>query len=109
MIPQSDSDICQWLSAGRRLAADGYRVAMMNWAQPREPSVIAALDHLTSAGATRVVLVGASMGGAYALYVAPKVQPAGVVSFSGEATTAGVDAQTAIGRYRGPLLLAGRH
>jgi len=107
LVPQSDGDICQWLSTGRRLASAGYHVGLMDWSTPYEDSVTAAAALLRGAGAPDLVLVGASRGGAYVLGLAAGLQPAGVVSFSGEGQLGDWNADERIRSYRGPLLLLG--
>ena len=56
--------------------------------------------------AQKVVLGGASYGGALALSEAHKVRPplAGVLSFGGEITLPGHDGRPGIRKWRGPLL-----
>jgi hypothetical protein len=109
LVPQSDGDICQWLPTGRRLAADGYLVGLMDWTSPFDTAVTTAAALLREAGATELVLVGASRGGAYVLGVAGTLRPApaGVVSFSGEGRLGEWDADARIRSYRGPLLRLG--
>ncbi len=107
LAPQSDGDICQWLPEGRRLARAGYRVAMINWDIPYEDPVTNAAERLETLGATTIVLVGASQGGAYVLGLAARLQPAGVVSLSGEASFGDLDNLSRIRAYAGPLLLVG--
>jgi pimeloyl-ACP methyl ester carboxylesterase len=108
LAPQSDGDICQWLSYGRELAAH-YRVALFDWGlagRAAPPTAVAVLHQL---GVRRVVLAGASLGGAYALADAHSIRPrpAGVVSFSGELTLRGFDGRPGIRAWRGPLLALG--
>jgi hypothetical protein len=100
---------CQWLPTGRRLAADGYLVGLMDWTSPFDTAVTTAAALLREAGATELVLVGASRGGAYVLGVAGTLRPApaGVVSFSGEGRLGEWDADARIRSYRGPLLRLG--
>jgi pimeloyl-ACP methyl ester carboxylesterase len=65
---------------------------------------------LRDQGARRVVLAGASLGGAVALKTAHAVRPppAGLISFSGELTLrGGFDAKPGLRRWQGPLLLLG--
>jgi pimeloyl-ACP methyl ester carboxylesterase len=107
LVPQSNGDICQWLVTGRRLAARGYRVAMMNWAQPYGESVTAAYAELRSRGARSILLVGASMGASYALYLAPKLKPVAVASFSADPVPSGVDVESKIIHYPSPVLFVG--
>jgi pimeloyl-ACP methyl ester carboxylesterase len=109
LAPQSDGDICQWLPYARELAAH-YRVALFDWGlagRAAPPIAVAVLHQL---GVRRVVLAGASLGGAYALADAHTIRPrpAGVVSFSGELTLrGGFDARAGIRSWRGPLLALG--
>jgi dienelactone hydrolase len=109
LVPQSGGDICQWLPTGRRLAAEGYLVGLMDWTSPFDTAVTTAAGLLRDAGATELVMVGASRGGAYVLGVAGTLRPApaGVVSFSGEGRLGEWDADARIRSYRGPLLLLG--
>jgi dienelactone hydrolase len=64
---------------------------------------------LRDAGVKKVVLAGASYGGALALSEAHRVRPrlAGVVSFGGELTLPGFDGRAGIRKWRGPLLALG--
>jgi pimeloyl-ACP methyl ester carboxylesterase len=91
---QAGGGLCQWVPYGKALAKQGYRVLAFDF--PGSGSSIlstAALDEaVTSAagflrtdGATRVVLIGASMGGTASLAAAVEISPpvAGVVSVSG--------------------------
>lgn len=107
LVPQSDGDICQWLSMGRQLALAGYRVGVMDWGLSRDDSVRAATRALRGAGATSVVLVGASLGGAYVLGLAASLRPDGVASLSGEAALPDWDTVGRLRSYTGPLLLIG--
>lgn len=69
-------------SAPRR----GYRVIVPSYGTSRYLEVaLAAAGRLKSAGATTVVLIGASMGGTMSLATAAKMKPApkAVVSLSG--------------------------
>ena len=75
LVPQSDGDICQWLSMGRQLALAGYRVGVMDWGLSRDDSVAPPL--FRGAGATSVVLVGASLSGATVLGLAASLRPTG--------------------------------
>jgi pimeloyl-ACP methyl ester carboxylesterase len=109
LSPQSDGDICQWLHYGQELA-DRYRVALFDWDVPRREVPRLAVEELRNEGVRRVVLAGASLGGAYALAYAHAIRPrlAGVISFSGETTLrGGFDGRPGIRAWHGPLLLLG--
>jgi len=115
---QSDGDVCQWLPFANDLADAGYRVLAFDFAgdgasdpagnSTLDGDVVAATGFLREHGATAVVLVGASMGGTAVVAAAPAVKPppAGVVSLSGPARFAGVDAQHAAAALTVPVLYA---
>ena len=105
LAPQDRGDICQWLPYAEELATK-YRVALFDWKEPRSELPVLAAAALRAAGATKVVLGGASYGGALALSEAHKVRPplAGVLSFGGEITLPGFDGRAGIRKWHGPLL-----
>jgi hypothetical protein len=103
--PQDDGDICQWLPYAKELASR-YRVALFDWADPRAEVPALAAAALRDAGAQKVVVGGASYGGAMALSQAYRIQPApaGVLSLGGEITLPGFDGSAGIQQWTGPLL-----
>jgi pimeloyl-ACP methyl ester carboxylesterase len=115
---QVGSDLCEWLPQARAFAEQRYRVLAFDFegfgdSQPGsgtgtgiDTDVVAAAEQLRRRGATRIVLVGSSMGGTAALSAATRIRPpvAGVVSLSGPASFQGVDAGAAISRLRVPVL-----
>ena len=104
-VREDGGDICQWLPYAEELATT-YRVALFDWKEPRSELPVLAAAALREAGAQKVVLGGASYGGALALSEAHKVRPplAGVLSFGGEITLPGFDGRAGIRKWRGPLL-----
>jgi hypothetical protein len=106
--PQDNGDICSWLPYAQELATR-YRVALFDWKEPRPEVPLLAVAALRKAGARRVVLGGASYGGALALSEAHRVRPPinGVLSFGGELTLPGFDGRPGLRKWRGPLLQVG--
>jgi hypothetical protein len=106
--PQDNGDICSWLPYAQELAAH-YRVALFDWKEPRPEVPLLAVAALRKAGARKVVLGGASYGGALALSEAHQVRPplAGVLSFGGELTLPGFDGRAGVRKWHGPLLQIG--
>ncbi len=106
--PQDNGDICQWLSYAKELATR-YRVALFDWKEPRAEVPVLAVAALRDAGARKVVLGGASYGGALAMSEAHRVRPklSGVLSFGGELTLPGFDGRAGIRKWHGPLLAVG--
>ena len=105
LSPQDGGDICMMLAYGEELA-DDYRVALHDWKEPRPEVPLLAVDALRDAGVARVVLGGASYGGALAMSQAHRVRPrlAGVLALGGELRLPGEDFRPGIRRWRGPLL-----
>jgi pimeloyl-ACP methyl ester carboxylesterase len=115
---QVGSDLCEWLPQAQAFAEQGYQVLAFDFegfgdSQPGsgtdagiDTDVVAAAEQLRRRGATRIVLIGSSMGGTAVLSAATRIRPpvAGVVSLSGPASFQGVDAGAAISRSRVPVL-----
>jgi alpha-beta hydrolase superfamily lysophospholipase len=99
----------------RELAARGFRALAIDFrgygastggdGRRLDRDLAAAVGRLRADGATRVFVVGASMGGTAALAAASWVAPpvAGVVSLSGPAQFRGLDALRAVRRSRVPV------
>lgn len=118
---QVAGDRCQWLPFARELVGKGYRVLLFDMrgygastgnANVRpDRDVLAAARELRRRGATKVVLVGASMGGTGVVAAAPLVRPAiaGVVELSAPTGFGGVNALIAARKLTRPaLFVAGR-
>jgi dienelactone hydrolase len=109
------SDHCELMGFARELAARGYRALAIDFrgygastggdGRRLDRDLAAAAGRLRADGATRVFVVGASMGGTAALAAASWVAPpvAGVVSLSGPAQFRGLDALRAVRRSRVPV------
>ena len=113
LAPQSWQTLCGWLPFARQLGDLGFQAMAVDL--PLLPLQNAAWDHFLAAavtylrgrGATSVVLLGASLGGAASMVASANIVPAvdGVVSFSGERRVAGLDADRAVTRSSVPLLI----
>jgi len=113
LAPQSWQGLCGWLPFARQLGGSGFQAMAVDL--PLLPLQNAAWDHFLAAaatylrgrGATSVVLLGASLGGAASMVASANIVPAvdGVVSFSGERRVAGLDADRAVTRSSVPLLI----
>jgi pimeloyl-ACP methyl ester carboxylesterase len=124
LVHELRRDLCSWLPFARVLAQRGYLVldfdarnfgssqrvnSAASFAVDRD--VRAAVAVLRSRGANRIVLGGASMGGTAVLAAgaALRPQPAAVLSLSGPASFASMDALAAVRKLRAPtLFLAGK-
>ena len=112
--------LCAWMPYARALAAQGYRVlafdhrgfgssgSTTHWPRARRVDfdVMAAVSTLRRRGADRVVLAGASLGGA-AVLSAAALKPdgvAGVISFAAPQTYVRIDAVAASRALRVPAL-----
>jgi alpha-beta hydrolase superfamily lysophospholipase len=117
---ESRSSLCQWVPYARRLAAQGYRVFAFDFrnhgrsqrvgirrSQRISADVTAAIKYVRARGATKVFVVGASMGGAAVLTSAANIRPPidGVVALSSPLSFAGADAESAVRRLQTPVLL----
>ena len=119
LAAQARSDACSWLTQAKALAARGYRVLAVNYsgeggstyvAGSMAPSgdVAAGAAYLRGAGATRIVLIGASRGGTAALVAAAR-DPAlatAVISLSAPGYYDGENALDAAPNLRLPVLYA---
>ena len=116
---QNGANLCQWLPYGQLLAAKGYRVLALDFVgfgsstQAKHSYVedlTTAVTYLREKGATKVVLVGASMGGTMSLAAAAAIKPAvdGVVALSSPSTFDGVNVIPMVSRLTvSALFIAG--
>ena len=127
LAPESPpGDVCGWLSylatlerAGLRVIAFDFRGTGDSPAPVRiaEQSAYdrdfdAAIGRLRADGSSKIVVIGASLGGARALIYGPRLGADAIVSLSGEATLPqyNIDALPVVSRLRVPLLIVGsRH
>lgn len=115
------ADQTSWYDAARRLADEGYLVLTFDFRGYGESGgdkdiellakdVFAATQAMRAAGATDMVLVGASMGGTASLIAAENTQllsslrVLGVVTLSAPVEFKGLDAAQAVPRLISPLL-----
>jgi pimeloyl-ACP methyl ester carboxylesterase len=109
------SDHCEFMALARELAGLGYRAISIDFrgnglsatgrSNRLDLDVAAAVERLRADGATRIELVGASMGGTAALVAGSWVRPAvnGIVSLSGPDYYRGLNAVRAVERSRVPV------
>ena len=109
LLHQNDGRACAWVPVAEELVAEGYavRVPVMEPGHWPQPLIASAVEHLRGEGAGRVAVVGASMGGTYAIVGAAEsaTPPDLVVSVSGPGFYRGVDPVEAVGQLDRPVLL----
>jgi dienelactone hydrolase len=114
---QNQSNLCEWLPFGERLAGQGYHVLAFDFGgdgdseghlgdDRLDDDVVAAAAHLRAGGATGIVLMGASKGGTASLAAAVTLSPppAAVVTLSAPTLFAGISAAEAVPRLTSPVL-----
>jgi pimeloyl-ACP methyl ester carboxylesterase len=99
-------NLCDWFPYADRLRDRGWRVLAFDFDSGLVVGVLGAAAELRREGATKVVLVGASMGGAASLAAAATISPPvdGVVSLSSPLTFQGVNASGAARQLTIPVL-----
>jgi pimeloyl-ACP methyl ester carboxylesterase len=109
------SDHCEFMDFARELAGAGFRALTIDFryngastggnSSRLDLDVVAAVARLRGDGATRIKLVGASMGGTAVLVAASRITPPvdGVVSLSGPTSFRGLNAVQAVRRSRVPV------
>jgi dienelactone hydrolase len=112
---QYASNHCEFMDFARELAAAGLRALTIDFryngastggnSSRLDLDVVAAAARLRADGATRIELVGASMGGTAVLVAASEITPPvdGVVSLSGPTFFRGMNAVQAVRRSRVPV------
>lgn len=78
LLHQNDGRACAWVPFAQSLADQGYAVLVpvMRPGRWPQPVIGLAAEHLRADGATHLGLVGASMGGTYAIAATPELKPA---------------------------------
>ena len=118
------SDLCETLPFATQLVAKGYRVVAFDFrgnGRSQSPSrnrlslgrdLSAAVGHARHTGATRIFLIGSSMGGAAIVQNTSALRLAGRISLSGTRLWKGygVNSPAGVARIRDPFLYVGtRH
>jgi dienelactone hydrolase len=103
---ESDNSLCSWMPLAKRLARDGFRVALYDYSGAAPVSdVTAVTGALRRAGAHRIGLVGASEGAKASIAAAGTARASAVVSLSAERSLAGYgDLLPAARRLHAPIL-----
>jgi dienelactone hydrolase len=114
---EADIDSCSWIPYAKGLAGMGYRALTFDFAgfggsgtTPRDDlpdEVAAAATFLRSEGATKIVLIGASMGGTAVVAAAPQIVPpvTAIVSLSGPESYGSANAVGNAPKITQPLLV----
>lgn len=91
---QFQQNLCAWQPYAHVLANKGYRVVDISFGDDLTGDVIAAAAQLRAKGSTKVMLVGASMGGTTVVGAAALIKPrvAAVIDLSGPSTFQNVSA-----------------
>lgn len=112
------ADQTGWYDYARRLADEGYMALTFDFRGYGESGgsrqidqidrdVAAALGEIRARGLTRVVLVGASMGGTAALMVAARQPVQGVITLSAPVEFEGLSAKDGVTKVMAPTLFIG--
>lgn len=78
LLHQNDGRACSWVPFAESLAEEGYAVLVpvMRPGRWPQPVIGLAAEHLHEEGTQHLALVGASMGGTYAIAATPELDPA---------------------------------
>jgi dienelactone hydrolase len=101
----SGETLCDWLPTALIYAKQGYRVALYEYSSHEQSPAADLTDvvgELRHRGATRIALVGASMGGTTSIAVANSVHAVAVFVLSAPASYGLMDAVTAVARVTVP-------
>lgn len=100
------ANLCGWVAYAKHLRDLGYRALAFDFRTHLADDVSAAAQQLRSDGATRIVVMGASMGGTSALVAAASSTPsvAAVAALSAPGTFMGLDGVAAARQLRMPVM-----
>ncbi|WP_117213575.1 alpha/beta hydrolase [Allorhizocola rhizosphaerae] len=112
---QNGGSVCQWLDNAVELAEKGYRVLAFDFSgfggspggsPGRSDDVTTAVKAIRAEGVSKVVLMGASMGGTAVIEAAASITPPvqAVVSLSAPGVFSGADAVSAAPKLTMPVL-----
>lgn len=104
---QSDGNLCQWKAYAATLARQGYSTLIFTFKDALDQDVVAAVEQIRRAGAKRVILIGASMGGTASVVGAADATPPvdGLIVLSAPTGYQNIDALAAAPKLTMPLLL----
>ena len=109
LLHQNDGRACAWVPFANQLAAQGYAVLVpvMESGTWPQPVIARGAEQLRGGGSDSIALVGASMGGTYAIAAAPDLAqpPDVVVAVSAPGYYRGASARDVIGDLTLPVLL----
>lgn len=100
------SDLCEWVQEAGKLRDQGRRVLAFDFNSDLVNELIGAAAELRREGSTKIVLVGASMGGTASLVAATTISPPvlAVASLSGPSVYHGWSAYAAVKQLTIPVL-----
>ncbi|WP_327368462.1 alpha/beta hydrolase family protein [Streptomyces sp. NBC_01217] len=103
---QSDGTACQWKDKADELHRVGYRVLAVDSAGQEVSEIVGAAAYLRGKGVEKLLLMGASKGGAAVLAAAPAIrpQPDAVIALSAPTFYSGMNALDAVPKLTAPVL-----
>lgn len=103
----SDNDLCGWLPMAQAMAKAGYRTAVFSYSSGGDvANVVDVAKELGRRGATKLALLGASMGGTFVIGAANQVGAEALVELSAPSNWGGVDAEPLIKSVTVPTWMA---